>query len=57
MGHAKGSLKSIPSAVYTMPEVASVGLSEEVARQKYDNKIGKFSFAGNGRALESWKSS
>ncbi len=52
MGHRKKvSLKSIPSAVYTFPEVATVGLTEEDAKKKYDIKVGKFSFAGNGRAL------
>lgn len=52
MGHNKKvSLKSIPSAVYTFPEVAAVGLTEEEARKTHDIKVGKFSFAANGRAL------
>lgn len=53
MGHArkKVSLKSIPSAVYTFPEVATVGLTEEEAKKKYDIKVGKMLFAANGRAL------
>jgi dihydrolipoamide dehydrogenase len=41
----------IPSVVYTMPEVASVGVSEEDARSKgIDVAIGKFPFTANGRA-------
>ncbi len=49
----KVSLKSIPSAVYTFPEVATVGLTEEEAKKKYDIKVGRFAFAANGRALGS----
>ncbi len=40
----------IPSVVYTMPEIAGVGLTEEQAREKGEIKIGKFPFAGNSRA-------
>jgi dihydrolipoamide dehydrogenase len=42
----------IPNIIYTNPEVASVGLTEEEAKK--DNrkvKIGKFPFVANGRAL------
>lgn len=43
---------SIPSCVYTHPEVASVGLSEEDAKgQNFSFKIGKFPFRALGRAL------
>jgi len=42
-----------PSCIYTMPEVGSVGLTEEAARAKYDISIGKFQFGANGRALAS----
>ena len=41
----------IPGVIYTHPEVANVGATEETlkeAGQKY--KVGKFSFMGNGRA-------
>jgi dihydrolipoamide dehydrogenase len=41
----------IPGVVYTSPEVASVGLTEEEARAKgLDLAIGKFPFSANGRA-------
>lgn len=52
--HRKANLKYTPAAVYTHPEVAMVGLTEEAAREQYgDVLIGKSSFAGNGRALAS----
>ena len=41
----------IPSVVYTHPEIAGVGLSEEDARAKgHDIKVGKFPFMANSRA-------
>jgi dihydrolipoamide dehydrogenase len=41
----------IPGVVYTSPEVASVGMTEEEARAKgLDLAIGKFPFSANGRA-------
>lgn len=51
--HLKVDLKSVPSCIYTIPEAASVGMTENQAKQagKYD--IGKFAFSGNGRALAS----
>ena len=50
----KANLKYTPAAVYTHPEVAMVGLTEEDARAKYgDVLIGKNSFTGNGRAIAS----
>ncbi len=52
--HRKANLKFTPAAVYTHPEVAMVGLTEEQAREQYDNiLIGKNSFTGNGRAIAS----
>lgn len=52
--HRSIKLLSAPSVVYTSPEVAMVGLTEEEARAKYDDiRIGRFSFAANGRALAS----
>ncbi len=41
----------IPGVVYTNPEVASVGATEEMLKQDgRAYKVGKFSFMGNGRA-------
>jgi dihydrolipoamide dehydrogenase len=40
----------IPSVVYTNPEIAGVGLSEEAAAKKTAIKVGKFPFAANSRA-------
>ncbi|UUL82643.1 dihydrolipoyl dehydrogenase [Sphingomonas qomolangmaensis] len=40
----------IPSVVYTMPEIAGVGLTEEGARKHGEIKVGKFPFAANSRA-------
>ncbi len=41
----------IPGVVYTSPEVASVGITEEEAKAKgLDVAIGKFPFTANGRA-------
>jgi len=52
--HREVKLLSAPSVVYTSPEVAQVGLTEEQAREKVgDIRIGRFSFAANGRALAS----
>ena len=46
VGYAK-----CPAVVYTHPELASVGLTEEQARQQHGEvKIGKFNLAANGRA-------
>jgi dihydrolipoamide dehydrogenase len=42
---------TIPSVIYTWPEVASVGLTEEQVREKGgDYRVGKFAFANNARA-------
>ena len=41
----------IPACTYCTPSIASVGLTEAKAREQgYDVKVGKFSFAGNGKA-------
>ena len=43
--------KSMPSVVYTWPEIASVGLAEhEVKASGREYKTGKFPFSANGRA-------
>jgi dihydrolipoamide dehydrogenase len=44
--------KAVPTCVYTSPEIASVGLSEEEAvKIGYNVCIGKFPYMANGRAL------
>ncbi|GAG73260.1 unnamed protein product [marine sediment metagenome] len=44
--------KVVPNCVFSMPEVASVGLTEEEARKDNDNiKVSKFPFMANGKAL------
>ncbi|MTB47691.1 dihydrolipoyl dehydrogenase [Streptococcus uberis] len=50
----KANLQFTPAAVYTHPEVAMVGITEEDARAKYgDILVGRNSFTGNGRAIAS----
>lgn len=42
----------VPNCVFSTPEVASVGLTEEEARKENDNiKVSKFPFMANGKAL------
>ena len=42
----------VPSAVFTFPEFATVGISEKEAAEKgLSVKVGKFPFAANGKAL------
>lgn len=40
----------IPSVVYTWPEIAGVGLTEEAAKEKGEIKVGKFPMMANSRA-------
>lgn len=48
-GHV--NYNTVPSIVYTHPEVASVGLTEEEAKAKgLEYKVGKFAFMANSRA-------
>ena len=47
----KINYNNIPNVIYTNPEVASVGLTEtELKKINTAYKVGKFNFAGNGRA-------
>lgn len=43
---------AVPACIFTFPEIATVGLSEDQARQQGINyRIGKFQFAANGKAM------
>jgi dihydrolipoamide dehydrogenase len=49
--HGHVNYDVIPGVIYTAPEVASVGKTEEVLKQEgRAYKVGKFSFMGNARA-------
>jgi len=49
--HGHVNYDVIPGVIYTTPEVANVGKTEEQLKAEgVDYKIGKFSFMGNGRA-------
>ena len=45
-----GNYDVIPSVVYTWPEIAGVGLTEEAAKERGEVKVGKFSMLANSRA-------
>jgi dihydrolipoamide dehydrogenase len=50
--HAGIDYGNIPNCTYCHPEVASVGLTEEQAREKgFDVEVGTFPWTANGRAL------
>jgi dihydrolipoamide dehydrogenase len=52
LGHKEVmSYKAVPACIYTSPEVACVGLSEEQAKERGEILIGRFPFRGNGKAL------
>lgn len=43
---------AVPSCIFTSPEIASVGMTEQQAKQKERPvKVGKFNFMANGKAL------
>lgn len=42
----------VPACIYTSPQIASIGLTEQDAKQQgIDVKIGRFPFIGNGKAI------
>lgn len=53
LGHeTKMDWRAIPGCVYTEPEVASTGMTEQQARDKgYDVEVGKFTFKSLGKAM------
>ena len=52
LGHAKEFRSVIPSAVYTFPEIASVGMSEQEAKAaELPIAIGRFSIGHLGKAM------
>ena len=54
MGHEiECDLSKVPGCLYTLPEAASVGLTEAEARKKHEISVGRFPFSANGRALAS----
>lgn len=56
-GNAKMSYNSIPQCIYTSPQIASVGLTEKMAKEKgYSVKVGKFPMAANSKASVEEKS-
>jgi dihydrolipoamide dehydrogenase len=49
--HGHVNYETVPSVIYTHPEVASVGLTEEQCKaQNLEYNVGKFPFSANGRA-------
>lgn len=52
MGHkVEIEYKYIPNCIFTIPEVASVGLTEEVAKKNHSIKVGKIPFSSNPKAV------
>ncbi len=50
-GHGHVNYNTVPSVVYTHPEIASVGLTEEQAKEQgLSVNVGKFPFLANARA-------
>jgi dihydrolipoamide dehydrogenase len=52
-GHAAGKdWVTVPAIVFTDPEIASAGLTDEAAKAEgYETRVGKFPFAALGRAM------
>lgn len=55
-GQSVCDLSAVPSCIYTIPQAASVGMTEEEAAERYGRdaiRIGRFPLRANGRALSS----
>jgi dihydrolipoamide dehydrogenase len=53
MGHKRAAdYRVVPNCIFTMPEIADVGLTEDEAKQQgLDFQVSRFPFGVNGRAL------
>ena len=48
----KADYRAVPACIFTMPEIASVGLTEQQAKDEgIDVQVSRFPFSANGRAL------
>jgi dihydrolipoamide dehydrogenase len=50
-GNSKIRISAIPRVIFTIPEIAAVGYTEEQARKSAEITVGRFLFNANGRAL------
>jgi dihydrolipoamide dehydrogenase len=51
-GDAKADYRVVPSAIFTLPEIGQVGLTEDQARKEgIDLKVGRFSYQASSKAL------
>ncbi|WP_305046085.1 dihydrolipoyl dehydrogenase [Geoalkalibacter sp.] len=51
-GDAKADYRVVPSAIFTLPEIGQVGLTEEDAKEQgIAVKIGRFAYQASGKAL------
>ncbi len=55
-GRHKANLRFVPSVVYSIPEIASVGLTEAEAKAKGSISTGFFPLSANGKALAAGES-
>ncbi len=54
----KLNLEDIPACTYSYPQLASIGLTEDQAKEKYTNvKVGRFPFMANGKSIAIGKKS